>query len=1129
MIGFSLHRLVFRGIVALGLSAVLAAPVLAQSATFRGKITSEKSGEPIVGAAVGIGELSLTVTTNAQGNYVLTVPAARVNGQTVTLTARAIGYKSISRIIGALTAGERTVDFPLTQDINKLEEIIVTGVLEGTERGKVPFSVGRITAEDMPVVSTDPMRALQGKVAGVRIASTSGRPGSTPEIQLRGPTSINGFNRGQGPLIIVDDAIMNVGSLEELGGMDIESIEVVKGAAGASLYGTRAANGVITIRTKRGLVGQDGVKFNVRTEYGFSDLSSVNYGQPINHPLQLDETGKRLCVSVSGQQPCSRSVDYMTEMFRINNVNADTVRTPQTMVYAAPNVNDLRNIFQSQIWPNRYYNSLAQVTTRSPIVLTAVDATGKVGSVSYYVSGSYTDESDAVRGLNGVQQRRARVNLDYNARPDLKFAISTVYDNLNRDLNTGGSSNGGVFGQLQRGGLAGFDYSARDTLGRFLVRSGGTGFRPTGNGGGTLLYDGDGNLFSDRTSNRFLGSMSAKYFPADWITFEGVFAYDNRNRIDNTIFTKGYRTFSTSSALNNGQQSISNTFSEAINGSLTATLRRKLGADLNGKLSFRGVYEQENFKANNSGGQQYLVKDIYQLSNLSTLYFTGSSSSQVKNVGVFAGANLDYKDRYVVEGSFRYDGSSLFGSGNRWSPFGRLSAVWQVSKEPFWNVGMLDNLTLRASRGTAGSAPSFAAQYEVFNVSATGISTGQAGNAKLRPETTTETELGVTFDLFGRLGVELTYAAGTTKDQILPVGTQAAKGFASQWQNAGTLSNKTWELSLTLPVLNSKNFYWQMRGTWDRNRTYVNELFVPEFLYSGGTGQGTGSFFFITADKSKSNGFQKNRYGNIWGRKFYKTCGDLPSTVQGDCGEGKSYQINDEGYVVWTGAGNSWRDGITRNLWQTKLQPAQSPWGISLWFGHPIIDRPLAGQPGQGVGITQIIGNVFPDYRFTFSNDIQWRRLTLYGLLDATIGHEINNQGEQWGLLDISSAQFDQAGKTVETAKPVGYSWRAGDSEATGTGGFYDVLGPNNYSTESGSFAKLRELSLTYKLGRVAGVGDWTVGVIGRNLFTITGYSGLDPETGVSGGSTGSGLINQTDAFGFPTLRSFTFSLSTRF
>ncbi len=1129
MIGFSIRRTVVAGLAALALSAVVVAPVLAQSATFRGKVISEKSGEPLVGAAVGIGELQLTVLTNAAGQYVLTVPAARVNGQSVTLTARAIGYRSVSRIIQNLSSGERAVEFALQADVNKLEEIVVTGVLEGTERAKVPFTVGRVTAAEMPVTALDPIRALSGKVPGVRIAQVSGRPGSTPEIQLRGPTSINGAGRGQGPLIIVDDAVMNVGSLEELGGLDIESIEVVKGAAGASLYGTRAANGVITIRTKRGLTGQDGVRFNVRTEYGISDLNSTNYGQPQNHPLQLDETGTRFCVVVSGAAPCSRTLDFMTEMLRINNVNADTTRTPQTVVYSSPTAADLRNIFQAQRWPGQYYNTLSQVTTRNPTLLTAIDATGKIGSVGFYVSGSYQDEAGALRGLNGFQSRRARVNLDYSARSDLKISLSTLYDNSSSDLR----SNNALFGQVLRGALPGFNYLARDTLGRYLIRSGGTGFRPTGNGGGTFLYENE-NFFSDRSSNRFVGSMTAKYFPAPWVTFEGTFAYDNRNRADNSIVVKGFRTQTISTATNSGNQGLGNRSDESLNGALTATFRKKLGNELNGKFSVRGVYDQENILDNSSSGQIYRVKDVYQTSNLSTNFATSSTSQTIKNVGLFSGASLDYKDRYVLEGSFRYDGSSEFGPGHRWAPFGRISGVWQVSHEPFWHSGgLFDELRLRASRGTAGSTPRFDAQYETYTVSATGITLGQAGNRNLRPETTTELEVGTDFTLFRRLGVEFTYAHGITKDQILNVSTPASLGFSSQWQNAGTLDNKTFEVALNLPIINSKSLFWQMRGTWDRTRTYISELLVPDFLYDGGTGQGTGSFFLMTADKGKSNGFQKNRLGNIWGRKFYKSCSDLPSAVQTDCGDGKAYQVNDKGWLVWVGAGNSWRDGITKNLWTTVLPKDQSPWNYALAWGHPIVDRPLKGQPLEGAGTQQILGNVFPDFRFTFTNDIQYKRLTLYTLLDATIGNDINNQGEGWGLLDISSSYFDQAKNTVETAKPVGYSWRAGSPESTGIGGFYDVLGPNNYVVETGSYAKLREVSLTYKVGRIAGVGDWTVGLIGRNLATFTKYSGLDPELGATGGSgtnnTGSGLINQTDGFGFPTLRTFTFSLSTRF
>ena len=274
-----------------------------------------------------------------------------------------------------------------------------------------------------------------------------------------------------------------------------------------------------------------------------------------------------------------------------------------------------------------------------------------------------------------------------------------------------------------------------------------------------------------------------------------------------------------------------------------------------------------------------------------------------------------------------------------------------------------------------------------------------------------------------------------------------------------------------------------------------------------------------------------NRFGNIYGRRFLKSCTDLHVSLRDRCGPGQDFQLNDQGYLVWVGAGNTPQDGITRNLWQTRLRAADSPWGVDIHWGMPIVDRPLVGQSGQGTGINQIIGNTLPDFRFTFSNDFQYKKLTLYALLEGTIGHYINNQGEGWGLLDLSSANFDQQGKSVEAAKPVGYEWRVGPPEGAGVGGFYDQLGANNYTVEKGSFAKLREVALTYKVGSIGGFGDWTFGLIGRNLLTITGYSGLDPEStgGASGGPTNSGIINQTEAFTIPPLRSFTFTVSTRF
>src|SRR5262249_3675644 len=162
-----------------------------------------------------------------------------------------------------------------------------------------------------------------------------------------------------------------------------------------------------------------------------------------------------------------------------------------------------------------------------------------------------------------------------------------------------------------------------------------------------------------------------------------------------------------------------------------------------------------------------------------------------------------------------------------------------------------------------------------------------------------------------------------------------------------------------------------------------------------------------------------------------------------------NFQPNDQGWVVYVGAGNSYKDGITKNLWQTKLPAAQSPWNVPLYFGMPIVDRPLRGQactfvgapatgpvscPGEGVGALDIIGNPLPDFRLTWNNTVQYKRLTGYVLLDGTYGHYINNQGEQWGLLDFSSAHFDQGSNSVENAKPIGYGWRVGAPESSGAG-----------------------------------------------------------------------------------------------
>src|SRR5258705_2945639 len=253
-------------VLALTLSA---RPVLAQSAVIAGRVTSE-SGNALEVSNVFITELHISVPTNAEGRYTFTIPAERVRGQAIALRARSIGYASISKPL-TLTAGAHTVDFSLKRDINRLQEVVVTGTVGATPIKKTAFNITSLDQADMPVPSTNALLQLQGKVTGAQVVQPNGRPGQAPSIVLRGPKMLNADGRDQGPLFIVDGIIVTQGS-QDLNPQDIESVEVVKGAAASSLYGSRAGSGVIQITTKSARNGAPGVRLSGRTGFDCFEL-----------------------------------------------------------------------------------------------------------------------------------------------------------------------------------------------------------------------------------------------------------------------------------------------------------------------------------------------------------------------------------------------------------------------------------------------------------------------------------------------------------------------------------------------------------------------------------------------------------------------------------------------------------------------------------------------------------------------------------------------------------------------------------------------------------------------------------------------------------------------------------------
>ena len=1107
----------------------LATTVAAQQAQISGRVTAEL-GNPLEIATVYITELNISTMSDPQGRYTITIPAERVRGQAAVLRVRRIGHVAASQPI-TITAGAQTVDFVLKQDVNRLSDVVVTGVSAGTEQKKMPFAVATVNAADMPVASSNALTQLQGKVTGAQIRTPGGRPGQAPDIVLRGPKSLNASGREQGPLIIVDGIILN-GGTQDINPLDIQSIEVVKGAAGASLYGSRAGAGVIQITTKSAANVTPGVRFSARNEIGFSDIQG-RYPGAQRHMMRLDESGRRICVVVTGLPACSRTIDFNEEILRINENGGDAVLPAATLerdfgIGKVATHRELKGLFQVQEWA-RTYDPVSQAVTNGLYNNLNVDMSGKFGNTGFFASGSHQIEEGSIRFLQGDRRSTARLNVDQRIGDAWTVALNSSYTRRTQYPD-------GEFFRLTRV-PAGTDVLARDKFGRLFVR---TNAMEGGLQNENPLYTNSAR-YQVTNSDRFLGSVTTRYVPFEWLDFDANASMD-RNRSNNFFQRdRGYRVTSSSSTLSRGDNSANGVAGVSYNMGVGATARRDFRDDLASRFNVRYTYEQQDNQNVTASGTTLAVPGLLDLDNATENFSVGSAQTTVRAMGVSGSANFEFKERYIFDALYRVDGSSLFGENNRWADYYRVSTAWNIADEPFWPaVEAVNYLKARASLGTAGGRPSFAAQYEAFTIGEGGLVTAQLlGNKDLKPEVTTEVEVGLEAELFSKYGVQLTYAHSVTDDQIFPVPPSVSSGFANQWKNAGALESKTWELGLNLPLVTTRDLNWSTRLGFDQTKTWIKELGVPEF--------------------NQTNNNQTLKYrageeiGTIYGKKFVTSCRELPESFQSQCGPGQEWQRNSEGFVVWVGAGNTPGDGIKKNLWQAyrpgcvnpttgaQIQTqgevncaaaggvVNSPWGIKdTHWGMLTVMR-----DSTGAADLKKLGNTLPDYRISMTHTVNWKKVSVYGLLDRSAGNRLFNQELHWSLGDFNVAEEDQHRKTVETAKPLGYYWRGVPPEgpASGVGGFYDVIGGNSHTVEDGSFTKLREVSVSYDIGAIPGVsfGQWSATLTGKNLYTWTNFKGWDPEVGSDGGNLGSAALVAVAAFQYPPRRTFTFTLNTRF
>ncbi len=1055
--------------------ALLPGLARAQGTVISGSIVDE-DGEALIGANVIIESLLIGGSTDVDGNYSFRVPAENV-GQTVELSVKYIGYSPQTLSI-TLAEGLMTQDFVLSLDRLSLDEVVVTGVAEATPRKKLAFTVSEVNHEDLTVAAgSSPISNLQGKVAGVQVQAASGSPGDAISVRLRGSTSLTG---GSAPLYIVDGVVLGANQVD-IDALDIESMEIVKGAAASSFYGSRAHNGVINITTQRGNnIPLNQTRIIVRNELGVNSLGQ-NLVTNRSHNYQTDASGNFLDTG-GNKNECDTCLPngYGPGAALDRNVHGASF-------YHKPYEGTLYDAFETFFDPGNSYVNYVGISQNS-------------SKTNFLASFTNASEQGAIKGLQGLRRRSFRVNLDHRVRQNLVFSASGFYSQSSNDAITSNlSSNVNVnpfFGLMFTNPLVNLE--ARDPeTGELAVQA-----DPLAVEENPIYTIENADLAQERS--RILGNFRVQYRPTDWMDVQGNFAYDRSDRDEREFYDIGFATIDPSS-LNDGRIERRNAVSEALNADATISVRRTFGP-----VTTRGQFKAqiEDFQSFSEFiiGTDLTTVGITDLSNVETEgeKRIGNGSSTVKSEGYYATIGADYMDRYIVDLFGRRDGSSLFGAEERWQTYYRLSGAWRVSEEPFWSDSSpITELKLRSSVGTAGGRPGFQAQYETLTLSNGQLSKATLGNKYLKPELQTEVELGMDVGVRNRLFLELVYAQTTVKDQLLAVPLAGYYGFESQWRNAGDLATNTIEATITGTVLDRPDLLLDLSVTFDRTRQEITAFESNPFL------GGPLGLFFI-----RDNELLGTMYGNL----FITDASQLPGGT-----DASYFDVNDDGYLVAVGQGNTYTSGTgpdgmvgtDDDLWGTSVDVG----GVSYRWGIPI----KYYDEVEETAIVEI-ANAVPDFNLGVNTTLNYKGIGIYMLWGAQVGGDVYNFTKQWSYRDGRAADQDQGGKAEGDKKSITYY------EV-----LYDATARNSHYVEDATYIKLRELSVGYTFNRrqlqnVFGnsVHSISISIIGRNLLTFTDYTGFDPEVG-STAEFGDATLGRVDNFSYPPYRTYRAKLEIQF
>ncbi|MEB2783928.1 SusC/RagA family TonB-linked outer membrane protein [Algoriphagus persicinus] len=745
----------------------------AQQVQVTGSVYDE-TGQPLPGATILVKGTTTGTTSDLDGKYSISSPA---DG---TLVFSFIGYNPIEKVVGNQTI----LDVNLTPDLSDLEEVVVVGY--GTARksqltGAIS-SVGSKEIQELPI--KDARQALQGRAAGVDVTQPGSKPGSSPQVRIRGRRSFNASNE---PLYVVD-GIPLAGGIDDINPQDITSMEVLKDASATAIYGSRGSNGVVLITTKRGTVGKTIVSLDAY--YGINkELGRIDV---FNGPEFAEY--KRESRRTSGEYPEGPATPE-SDAKLFEPIELDGIAAGRTTDYPG---GLLRN---------------------GSIQSYQLGISGGSEKTTFFVSTNYFKDEGVI--INQDYTRYTfRANLDHKITKNIRFGTSTLVSYSER--------NGANFNPL--GGAL-----AENPLGKPYDAEGNLIFLPTSDGLRTNPFaEIVPGAQSDLTKNyRIFNSIFAQWDIIPGLSYRLVFGPDITIR-RNGRFT-GSQTNSRRGGAATGSVDDRFTFNYTLENILTynKTFNEVHNLNVTALQSIQqDKYEQSTISVLGIPAESQLYHRLGDASQI-----TGANTNLVEwSLMSFMGrVNYDFKNKYLVTATVRADGSSRFGQNNRFAYFPSVAVGWNIHSESFMqNSSTIDQLKLRASYGSIGNQAINPYQtqallgrtsYAFDNSSAFGYGPGTIGNPDLRWETSTTLNIGLDFALWkSRIFGSLEYYITNTSDLLAPQPLPNSIGFGGFTTNIGETQNRGIELTLSTLNIEKGGFIWSSDIVFTKNTEEIISL-----------------------------------------------------------------------------------------------------------------------------------------------------------------------------------------------------------------------------------------------------------------------------------------------------------------